>query len=314
MDKLAIIVPVYNEEKILFESIKEFNKLLNKLINDKKISNDSVIVFVDDGSKDSSWDILNKLNKEYENVNLIKLSRNFGQQNAILAGLFNIEADMYITVDVDLQEDINAIPEMVQKYYEGNEIVYGVRMKRDEDSFMKRFTAEKFYDVSKYMGMELIKNHSEYRLLSKRAVQALKNFPERNLFLKGIIPLIGFKHDIVYYERRKRIGGESKYSYKKLFSLAWEGITSFSTFPLKIITITGFLVSLFSFVFILWVLYNKFFTNTSVPGWASTTIIISFIGGVQIFSLGIIGEYIGKIYKEVKRRPIFIIDKIIKKD
>jgi len=176
---------------------------------------------------------------------------------------------------------------------------------------MKRFTAEKFYDIMPILGVKLIKNHSEYRLINKRAVKILKQFPERNLFLKGLIPLIGLKYDKVYYERKHRIEGTTKYSYKKLISLAWEGITSFSTFPLKIITIIGFIVSLFSFLFIIWVLYNKFFTQTAVAGWASTTIIISFIGGIQILSLGIIGEYIGKIYKEVKKRPRFIIDQII---
>jgi len=314
MNKLAIIIPIFNEEEILNKSVKEFLKILENLIISKKVSKDSCIVFVDDGSRDSSWKIIENIVENNSNVKGIKLSRNFGQQNAILAGLFSINADMFITVDVDLQDDINIIPLMVEEFLKGNDIVYGVRKSRKEDTFFKRFTAESFYKLMVLMGVNIIPNHSEYRLLSKRAVESLKSFKERNLFLKGIIPLLGYNSSKIYYDRHKRIGGETKYPVSKLLSLAWEGITSFSVIPLKLITIIGFIIFFFSMILSIWALYMKLFTDTAVPGWASTVLPIYFIGGIELLALGVIGEYIGKIYKETKRRPLFIIDKKISKE
>ena len=242
MNKLILVIPIFNEEEILEYSTSQFIKIMNDLIQKNKISKDSQIVFIDDGSYDKSWNIIKKLTKYKKSIRAIKLSRNYGQQSAMLAGLFNFEADIYITIDVDLQEDINAIELMVDESLKGNDIVYGVREKRDEDTFFKRFSAESFYKLMLFMGIDIIPNHSEYRLMSKKAVDSLKKFPERNLFLKGIIPLLGYQSTKVYYARKKRVGGDSKYPLKKLLSLAWEGITSFSVIPLKIITFIGFIL------------------------------------------------------------------------
>jgi len=313
MNKLVLIIPVFNEQEVLEYSSYEFIRVIQNLIKKQKISKDSKIVFIDDGSFDSSWNLIEKLIQKESYINGIKLSRNYGQQSAMLAGLFNIEADMYITVDVDLQEDINAIELMINEYLNNNDIVYGVREKREEDTFFKKFSAEIFYKLMLLLGINIISNHSEYRLMSKRAVESLKLFPEKNLFLKGIIPLLGYPTAKVYYSRKKRVAGDSKYPFKKLLSLAWEGITSFSVIPLKIITFIGFILFIVSLILGGWAFYMKLFTDTAVPGWASTVIPIYFIGGIQVLSLGIIGEYIGKIYKETKQRPYFLIDKIIEK-
>ena len=308
MDKLAIIVPCYNEEEILPKTVKTLLKTLQTLKDSNLISNNSEIVFVDDGSRDKTWDLIEKFAHLYQDVKGIKLSRNYGHQNALLAGLFNTDADCYITIDADLQDDINVIKEMVEKYKQGCDIVYGVRKERKTDSFFKKFTAEMFYKFMKIMGVDLIYNHADYRLLSRRAVESLKQFNEVNVFLRGIVPLIGYKSDTVYYDRLERTAGESKYPLKKMLSFAWEGITSFSIAPLRFISFIGLVVFLVSFIMSGWVLWQKF-NGHVIPGWASTVLPIYFIGGIQLLALGIIGEYIGKIYKETKRRPKYFIDK-----
>ena len=308
MDKLAIIVPCYNEEEILPKTVKTLLKTLQTLKDSNLISNNSEIVFVDDGSRDKTWDLIEKFAHIYQDVKGIKLSRNYGHQNALLAGLFNTDANCYITIDADLQDDVSVIKDMVEKYKKGCDIVYGVRKERKTDSFFKKFTAEMFYKFMKIMGVDLIYNHADYRLLSRRAMESLKQFNEVNIFLRGIVPLIGYKSDTVYYDRLERTAGESKYPLKKMLSFAWEGITSFSIVPLRFISFIGMVVFLLSFIMSGWVLWQKF-NGHVIPGWASTVLPIYFIGGIQLLALGIIGEYIGKIYKETKRRPKYFIDK-----
>ena len=308
MDKLAIIVPCYNEEEILPKTVKTLLKTLDNLKNDNLISPESEIVFVDDGSRDKTWDLIEKFAHIYQDVKGIKLSRNYGHQNALLAGLFNTDANCYITIDADLQDDVSVIKDMVEKYKKGCDIVYGVRKERKTDSFFKKFTAETFYKFMKIMGVDLIYNHADYRLLSRRAVESLKQFNEVNVFLRGIVPLIGYKSDTVYYDRLERTAGESKYPLKKMLSFAWEGITSFSIAPLRFISFIGLVVFLVSFIMSGWVLWQKF-NGHVIPGWASTVLPIYFIGGIQLLALGIIGEYTGKIYKETKGRPRYFIDK-----
>jgi glycosyltransferase involved in cell wall biosynthesis len=311
MEKLIIVIPSYNEEEVLPITIKELSEFLQKLIDNKKISQDSFLCFVDDGSKDNTWKIIEKFCKENKFVKGIKFSRNVGHQNALLAGLLSNKdkADIYISIDCDLQDDINAIEQMIDLYKKGNEIVYGVRSNRDVDSFFKRKSAELFYDIQEMLGIKIIKNHADYRLISNKVLNHLSKFEERNLYLRAIFPLIGFPSSIVYYERKKRKAGVSKYPLLKMLSLAWDGITSFSTVPLKLITIAGIFIFVISLIMSMWVLYIKIFTNNALPGWASTTLPIYFIGGIQLLSIGIIGEYIGKIYIETKRRPRFIIEK-----
>ena len=309
MSKLSVVIPCYNEEEILQYSIEKISKYLNRLQKEKLFDNYQ-LVLVDDGSKDKTWDIILLLSKSYP-IKGIKLSRNEGHQNALVAGLFNIDGDIMISIDADLQDDITVIKEMIEKYHQGCEIVYGVRKKRDSDTFFKKSTAESFYKLMKLFGVDLVYNHADFRLMSKRAVGNLKEFKEVNLFLRGIVPLIGYKSDKVYYDRSERIAGESKYPLKKMLSFAWEGITSFSTVPLKLISIIGFLVFILSTVMGLWVLWVKLFTDNALPGWASTVLPIYFIGGVQLLALGVIGEYIGKIYQESKQRPRYFIDEII---
>ena len=309
MSKLSVVIPCYNEEEILQYSIEKISKYLNRLQKEKLFDNYQ-LVLVDDGSKDKTWDIILLLSKSYP-IKGIKLSRNEGHQNALVAGLFNSDGDIMVSIDADLQDDITVIKEMIKKYHQGCEIVYGVRKKRDSDTFFKKTTAESFYKLMKLFGVDLVYNHADFRLMSKRAVENLKEFKEVNLFLRGIVPLIGYKSDKVYYDRSERIAGESKYPLKKMLSFAWEGITSFSTVPLKLISIIGFLVFILSTVMGLWVLWVKLFTDNALPGWASTVLPIYFIGGVQLLALGVIGEYIGKIYQESKQRPRYFIDEII---
>ena len=309
MSKLSVVIPCYNEEEILQYSIEKISKYLNRLQKEKLFDNYQ-LVLVDDGSKDKTWDIILLLSKSYP-IKGIKLSRNEGHQNALVAGLFNSDGDIMISIDADLQDDITVIKEMIEKYHQGCEIVYGVRKKRDSDTFFKKTSAESFYKLMKLFGVDLVYNHADFRLMSKRAVENLKDFKEVNLFLRGIVPLIGYKSDKVYYDRSERIAGESKYPLKKMLSFAWEGITSFSTVPLKLISIIGFLVFILSTVMWLWVLWVKLFTDNALPGWASTVLPIYFIGGIQLLALGVIGEYIGKIYQESKQRPRYFIDEII---
>lgn len=305
---LYIIIPCYNEEQVLPVTAPMFLDKLSELISLGKISDQSRILFVNDGSQDATWTIIKDLSKENEHFIGISQSRNRGHQNAVLAGLMEAKdfCDMTITIDCDGQDDINAMNEMVDQYLAGYEIVYGVRSKRTTDTFFKRFTAESFYKLLNKMGVEVIYNHADYRLISSRVLQEFANFKEVNLFLRGMIPLVGFPSTEVYYERHERLAGESHYPLSKMLALAFDGITSLSVKPIRLIVGFGFFVAFLSFLGILWAIIGAMTGNT-VSGWASTVCVICFIGGIQLLSLGIIGEYIGRIYLEVKGRPRYII-------
>lgn len=306
---MYIVIPCYNEEEVLEETTKELKIKLKKLISDKIISEKSKVMYVNDGSKDKTWEIIKDINKKEKLFTGISLSRNRGHQNALLAGLMTAKkyADFVISMDADLQDDINAIDEMIEKYYEGNEIVYGVRSARKKDTFFKRFTAESFYKIMNKLGVEVVFNHADYRLTSKKVLDNLENFEEVNLFLRGMFPLIGYKSDIVYYERNERFAGESKYPLKKMINFAVDGITSFSVKPIRLILNVGIIIFVISIIMILYALINKIIGNT-VSGWTFIVCSIWLIAGVQMMSLGVIGEYIGKIYSETKRRPKYIIE------
>lgn len=307
---LYIVIPCYNEEEVILETTKRLKEKLSKLIKNKTISNKSRVMYVNDGSKDNTWNLIEEINKKEEYFTGISLSRNRGHQNALLAGLMTAKeyADVIISMDADLQDDINAIDEMLIKYKAGNDIVYGVRNSRKKDSFFKKTTAEFFYKFMKFLGVDVIYNHADYRLTSKRVLNNLENYKEVNLFLRGIIPLIGYKSDIVYYERDKRFAGESKYPLKKMLNFAWDGITSFSVKPLRFICILGFIILFVSIAIMIYTLIRKISGNT-VDGWAFLSISIWFIGGLQMISIGIIGEYIGKMYNETKQRPRYIVER-----
>ena len=309
LPRLYIIIPCYNEEKVLPITAAEFKEKVEYLSSKEKISSDSKVLFVNDGSKDATWSIIEKLSLEDPVYEGLSLSRNRGHQNALLAGLMEAKerADITISFDCDGQDDINAMDQMVDEYLGGAEIVYGVRSKRDTDTFFKRFTAESFYKVMKWMGAESVYNHADYRLVSSRVLKEFANFKEVNIFLRGMFPLVGFKSTCVYYERNERIAGESHYPLRKMVALALDGITSLSIKPIRIITGSGAVISLIAFALIIYALIS-YFTGNAVSGWSSTLIATSFIGGIQLISLGIIGEYIGKIYMETKQRPRFIIE------
>ena len=312
MDKLYIVVPCYNEEEVLPETSKRLKEKMNQLIKKKKISPDSHVVFVNDGSKDKTWELISSYSEKDHLFGGINLSRNKGHQNALLAGLMTVkeDADMVISMDADLQDDINAVDQFVDEYYKGNDIVYGVRSSRKKDTFFKRTTALAFYRLMSKMGVESVYNHADYRLMSKRALDALENFKEVNLFLRGIMPLIGFKSAIVEYERNERFAGESKYPLKKMLNFALDGITSFSVKPIRFITATGFLISIISVIMFIYTIVRHILGFT-VVGWSSLIISLWFLGGVQILSIGVLGEYIGKIYMETKARPRFIIESYV---
>ena len=305
---LYIIIPCYNEEKVLPITAPLFKQEIMKLINRNIISVKSKIMFVNAGSKDQTWNILCELAKKDDCFLGISQSRNRGHQNAVLAGLMESkdQCDITISIDCDGQDDINAMDSMVEEYLKGNEIVYGVRSRRDTDTFFKRFTAESFYKLLNWMGVEVIYNHADYRLISSRVLQEFANYKEVNIFLRGMVPLVGFKSTIVYYERHERIAGESHYPLSKMLSLAFDGITSLSIKPIRMITGVGFVIAVLSFIGVLWS-FVEYFIGETVNGWASMTSLICFIGGVQLLCLGILGEYIGKIYLEVKARPRYII-------
>lgn len=307
---LYIVIPCYNEEKVLPVTSGMFSEKLKSLISADIISDDSRIMFINDGSRDGTWDIITKLSEEEKYFTGISLSRNRGHQNALLAGLLEAEplCDITISIDCDGQDDINAIDSMVREYLDGAEIVYGVRSRRETDTFFKRTSAQCFYRLMNRMGANVVYNHADYRLLSSRVIKELANFKEVNIFLRGMIPLVGFKSTCVYYERRERLAGESHYPLKKMLSLALDGITSLSTKPIRIITVFGFIIALLSFAGIIWSVIT-FALGKTVAGWASLVTIIFFFSGIQLLSLGVIGEYIGKIYLETKARPRFIIEK-----
>lgn len=309
MKSLYLVIPCYNEEEVINETAKRLKDKITSLIERSKISKDSKIVFINDGSSDSTWKIIQKLHEDNKIFSGINLSKNRGHQNALLAGLMTVKdfCDFSISLDADLQDDINAIDEMVDKFYSGYDIVYGVRSSRNKDTFFKKFTAETFYKLMNLLGAKTVFNHADYRLLSKRALIGLSEFKEVNLFLRGIVPLIGYSSTTVSYERAERFAGESKYPLLKMISFAFEGITSLSIQLIRLITFTGFLMIMISIIVSIYSLYNYFFGDVS-PGWASIIISLWFIGGLLMMSLGIVGEYIGKIYLETKSRPRFIID------
>ncbi len=305
---LYIVIPCYNEEKVLPLTAPMFLKKINDLSAAGKISPDSRVLFVNDGSRDSTWEIIRDLASQDEHYLGISQSRNRGHQNAVMAGLMEAKdrCDITISIDCDGQDDINAMDEMVAAYDDGCEIVYGVRSKRDTDTFFKRFTAESFYRLMNWMGAEVVFNHADYRLISSRALQELAKFKEVNIFLRGMVPLVGFKSTSVYYARAERLAGESHYPLKKMLMLAFDGITSLSVKPIRLITGLGLFVAALSFLGILWAVIESMIGGT-VSGWASTTCILCFLGGIQLLSLGVIGEYIGKIYLETKARPRYIL-------
>ncbi|MCI5732663.1 MAG: glycosyltransferase family 2 protein [Tenericutes bacterium] len=309
---LNVVIPCYNEEEALESTYKVLNKKMNSLIKENLISKKSKVVLVNDGSKDNTWNVIKKLHEENNMYVGVNLSRNKGHQNALLAGLMYAKdnCDISISMDADLQDDINVMDDMIKKYNEGSEIVYGVRNSRKKDSFFKRFTAEGFYKFMNIMGVEVVFNHADCRLMSKRALQELSNYKEVNLFLRGIIPQLGFKTSISYYERNKRVAGESKYPLKKMLMFAMDGITSFSIKPLRMIAFIGFIILMCSIIAFIYSIVMKLLGNT-VVGWTFIVCSIWLIGGIQMLSLGIIGEYIGKIYNETKKRPRYIIESII---
>ncbi len=313
LPKLAIILPCYNEEEVLPQTIKRITALMKKLIKAKKISNQSKICFINDGSTDQTWRIIVEASNKSDLCLGIKLSRNFGHQGAILAGMYEVEADLYVTIDADLQDDPSCIEEMLSHIKNGSDIVYGVRKSRNQDTYFKKFTAQLYYRILKLLGVNIIYNHADFRMMTKRTVEILKQFPERNLFLRAIVPLIGFQSSCVYYDRTPRTAGQTKYSIPKMVALAWNGISNFSIVPLRIVTFLGIFFCLLGAIFVAMVIYRWSVSGTIV-GWASTVTIMTVFGGVQLLSLGIIGEYLAKVFMEVKRRPLYIVSERTKNE
>lgn len=305
----CIVIPCYNEEEVLGETTARLLKLFEDMKAKSMISDTSKIVFVDDGSKDKTWRLIQQLKSEHNEISGIKLAHNAGHQNALLAGLMTVrsEFDCAISIDADLQDDINVIPQMIEKFVQGCDIVYGVRNKRDTDTFFKRATAEGFYKFMNLLGADIVFNHADYRLMSARALQSLSEFSEVNLFLRGLVPMLGYKTDMVYYDRSERFAGESKYPLKKMLSFAFDGITSLSITPIRLITTCGAISCIIAVAMAIYAIVQKIMGHT-IAGWASLMVSIWFLGGVQLIAMGLIGEYAGKIYKEVKRRPRYIIE------
>lgn len=310
MKKLYLVIPCYNEEEVLPETTKRLEKKYDNLIKDKIISKESKIMYVNDGSKDRTWELIEEISKKHKYFTGICLSRNRGHQNALVAGLLTAKeyADVVISMDADLQDDIDAIDEMLEKYNDGCDIVYGVRSSRKKDTWFKKTTAQGFYKFMKLMGVDVVYNHADYRLTSKRVLDNFEDFKEVNLFLRGIFPLIGYKSDTVYYERNERFAGTSKYPLKKMLNFAWDGITSFSVKPIRLLLNIGITIFIISILVTIYCLISKL-TGNAVPGWTFLACSIWVMGGIQMISLGIIGEYIGKIYGETKRRPRYIISR-----
>ncbi|MGN0163095.1 MAG: glycosyltransferase family 2 protein [Candidatus Ornithomonoglobus sp.] len=311
--KAYVVLPCYNEEAVLHETCRQLLGVFDEMKADKLISDESRIVFVDDGSKDRTWEIISELQSKHVEVLGIKMAHNVGHQNVLYGGLMTIrgECDCAISIDADLQDDIHVIPDMIRKFRDEDcEVVYGVRNKRETDTFFKRTTALGFYKLMKTMGVNMVYNHADYRLMGKRALAGLSEFEERNMFLRGMVPLIGYKSDCVYYDRHERFAGESKYPLKKMLAFAFDGITSFSINPIRIISSVGAVSCVFALIMLIYALVEKILGNTNA-GWASLMCSIWFIGGLQLLGIGLIGEYIGKMYKEVKRRPRYIVEKII---
>ena len=309
MDRLAIVVPCYNEEEMLPLSSKALRDVLQDLIDKQKIAPDSFILFVDDGCKDKTWERIEEEHRLHENVKGLKLAGNVGHQFALTAGLITAKdcSDVTVSIDADLQDDVNVIEEMIDKFHAGNDIVYGVRSDRSSDSFFKRFTAQGFYKVMAMMGVKTVYNHADFRLMSKRALEQFSKYKETNLFLRGMMPLIGYQTDCVYYERKERVAGESKYPLKKMLALAFNGISSFSVKPISLISVLGANIIVLSFLAAVYALWS-YFAGHVTAGWTSLILSIWFLGGVQLLSIGLIGQYIGKIYIEVKQRPRYNIE------
>lgn len=306
--RLSIVVPCYNEQEVLPETVRRLLQLMDGMTSQGKIAPQSQIVFVDDGSADATWSLIRHHNERDKRVRGVRLSGNRGHQTALIAGLYAADGDAVVSIDADLQDDVNAIEKMVDAYLEGHDVVYGVRGARDSDTAFKRSTAESYYRILAALGVKIVFNHADFRLLSRRALEALKSYPEVNLFIRGVVPLLGFRSTKVYYDRGARFAGESKYPLKKMLALAADGITSFSASPLRFIAVLGMLVSVLSLGMILWVLWVKVFTDMALPGWASSVIPIYLLGGIQLLSIGVVGEYVAKIYMESKRRPRYFID------
>jgi len=311
--KLGIVVPCYNEEEGLNETTKQLKALLNEMIESGSIDKESFVCYVDDGSQDETWKLIEAFQKESSLFKGIKLSRNFGHQNALIAGLMQLKdsADGLISMDADLQDDISLVKEFADKHKEGYDVIYGVREDRSKDTKFKRGTAAFFYKFQHFMGIEAVQNHADYRFLSQKALTALSQFKEINLFLRGIVPLLGFRSCSIYYTRAERFAGETKYPFKKMLFFAIDGIASFSVIPLRLIAVVGFILFLLSLLGIAWIVIEKLLLGNTVQGWASTMISIYFIGGIQVMSLGIIGEYVGRSFQQGKGRPRYIIDKEI---
>lgn len=309
--KLQIVVPCYNEETVLPEAARQFDALLGRLIETGRISADSRVTFVDDGSRDRTWALIEREAAARGRVAGIRLSRNRGHQNAVLAGMMSVEGDAIVTIDADLQDDIEAIGAMVEEHRGGCDIVYGVRANRSTDTLFKRGSAMLFYRLLGLFNVELVYNHADFRLMSRRAIEALRQYREVNLYLRGIVPLIGFRSTTIEYDRKARFAGESKYPLKKMLKLALEAITSFSTLPLQVISILGFMVFLATMAISVWVLWVSLFTDRAVPGWASTVLPMYFLGGIQIFCLGVVGAYLGKVYGEIKARPRYFVEQTV---
>lgn len=312
---ITIVVPCYNEEEVLPETVKRLESMLHGLIQDKLIADTSTVLFVDDGSRDRTWELIEALHRTHPFVTGLKLARNSGHQSALLSGLMQAKeySDCVISIDADLQDDVEAIRKFIMKYHQGYEIVYGIRRNRTTDTKFKRATAQSFYKLMTGLGVQIHYNHADYRLMSKRTLEHLEEFREVNLFLRGIVPLIGFRSTEVYYDRSERFAGESKYPLKKMISFALDGITSFSIKPIRLVSLIGILLFVMSVIATIYALISKFMGST-VSGWTSIMISVWFIGGIQLLGIGLIGEYIGKIYREVKHRPLYIIEQFLSAD
>jgi glycosyltransferase involved in cell wall biosynthesis len=308
--QLSVVIPCYNEEAVLASCAGQVLQLLGDLGAKGRISPDSNLWLVDDGSRDGTWQLIESLSAQHGNVIGVKLSRNRGHQNALLAGLMSADGDAVISLDADLQDDIGVIEEMIDAHLAGNEVVFGVRRSRRQDTFFKRWSARRYYALLKVLGVEVVPDHAEFRLLGRPALQALAEYPESNLFLRGLVPQLGFRTAQVFYDRQLRAAGETTYSLGRMLGLGIDGITSFSAVPLRMIAAIGALLFLVTMGISLWVVGVKLFTDHAVPGWASTTLPIYALGGVQLLSLGLVGEYVAKIYVEVKRRPRYIIERV----
>jgi len=307
--RLSVVIPCYNEEAALADSVREVRQALDSLEASGKIARGSQIWLIDDGSRDGTWPLIESLSAADPQVVGMKLSRNRGHQHALLAGLLSADGDAVISMDADLQDDLGVLEEMVDAWRAGSEIVYGVRRSRTEDTLFKRWTARRYYGLLRVLGVDIVPDHAEFRLMGRKALEALAEYPEANLFLRGLIPQLGFRSAQVLYDRRLRLAGETKYPLRRMVGLGIDGITSFSAVPLRLIAATGAVLFVLSTVVALWVLAVRIFTDRAVPGWASITLPIYALGGVQLLSLGVVGEYVAKIYLEVKRRPRYIVER-----